>query len=75
LLAIVPVLRAGKLQLTLLRFGRVASNFFGFFLPSFKLYATQLESRDDKSIASVRTPFGVAIALGTLCALFTNWLR
>lgn len=75
LLAIVPVLRAGKLQLTLLRFGRVACNFFGYFVPSFKLYAAQLESRDDQSITSVRTPFGVAIALGTLCALLTNWLR
>ncbi len=75
LLAIVPVLRAGKLKITLLRFGRVFFNFLGFFLPGFKLYAQQLESRDDKSIASVQTPFGVAIAAGTLLALFTNWLR
>ena len=74
-LVIVPVLRAGKLKITLLRFGRVFFNFLGFFIPSFQLYAQQLEGRDDKSIASVRTPFGVAIALGTLLALFTNWLR
>lgn len=75
LLALAPVLRAGKLKITLLRFGRVFFNFLGFFVPSFQLYAQQLEGRDDKSIASVKTPFGVAIAVGTLLALYTNWLR
>ena len=75
LLVIVPVWRAGKLKLTLLRFGRVFFNFLGFFVPSFQLYAQQLEGRDDKSIASARSPFGVALAVGALLALYTNWLR
>lgn len=75
LLAIVPVLRERKLRLTLLRFGRIFFNFLGFFLPGFKLYAQGFEARDDSEVPSVRTPFGVAIAVGTLIALYTNFLR
>ena len=75
LLAIVPVLKERKLRLTGLRFGRVFFNFLGFFVPSFKLYAGRFEARDDSEVPSVRTPFGVAIALGTLIALYTNFLR
>jgi prepilin peptidase CpaA len=75
LLAIVPVVRERKLRLTLLRFGRIFFNFLGFFVPSLKLYAQGFEARDDSGIPSVRTPFGVAIAVGTLIALYTNFLR
>jgi len=75
LLAIVPVLRERKLRLTLLRFGRIFFNFLGFFVPGFKLYAQRFEARDDSEVPSVRTPFGVAIAVGTLIALYTNFLR
>lgn len=75
LLAIVPVLRERKLRLTLIRFGRIFFNFLGFFVPSFKLYAQRFEARDDSEVPSVRTPFGVAIAVGTLIALYTNFLR
>lgn len=75
LLAAVPVIREGKLRVTWLRFRRVLLNFFGFFVPSFKLYAMRLESQDDKNIASATTPFGVALAAGTLIALYTNFLR
>lgn len=75
LLAAIPVIRAGKLRVTWLRFRRVLLNFFGFFVPSFKLYAIRLDTQDDKSIASATTPFGVALAAGTLIALYTNFLR
>jgi len=75
LLAVVPVVRERKLRLTLLRFGRIFFNFLGFFVPSLKLYAQSFEARDDSSVPSVRTPFGVAIAVGTLIALYTNFLR
>lgn len=75
LLALVPVWRERKLRLTLRRFGRVLSNFLGVFVPGFKLYALRLDATDQAEVASVRTPFGVAIAIGTLLALYTNWLR
>lgn len=75
LFAAVAVIREGKLRLTWLRFRRVFWNFLGFFIPGFKLYAIRLEAQDDASIASVKTPFGVAIAVGTLIAIFTSFLR
>lgn len=75
LLAAVAVIRERKITLTWLRFRRVLFNFLGFFAPGLKLYAIRLDGQDDKSVPSVTTPFGVAIAAGTLVAIFTNFLR
>lgn len=75
LMAVVAVVREKKMRLTWLRFRRVFFNFLGFFLPALKLYATKLEGQDDPAIASVMTPFGVAIAAGALIATYTNFLR
>src|SRR5215831_14832161 len=75
LFAAIAVIREKKLNLTWLRFRRVLLNFLGFFIPGLKLYAIRLEKRDDKSIPSVTTPFGVAVAVGTLIAVYTNFLR
>jgi prepilin peptidase CpaA len=75
LFAVVAVLRERKLTLTWLRFRRVFLNFLGAFIPGLKLYAVRLDARDDKTVSSVTTPFGVAIAAGTLVAIYTNFLR
>ncbi|MBK6795663.1 MAG: prepilin peptidase [Acidobacteria bacterium] len=75
LFAAVAVIRERKVALTWLRFRRVFWSFLGFFVPALKLYADRIDSLDDKEIASVRTPFGVAIAVGTLIAYYTNFLR
>jgi len=75
LFAAVAVVRERKLKLTWLRFRRVLLNFSGFFVPGLRLYAIRLEGRDDKSVPSATTPFGVAIAAGTLIAVYTNFLR
>jgi len=75
LFAAIAVIREKKLNLTWLRFRRVLLNFLGFFIPGLKLYAIRLEERDDKSIPSVTTPFGVTVAAGTLIAVYTNFLR
>lgn len=74
LLAFVIVIRERKLRITLVRFLRILLDFLGLLAPSLKLYAVQLESCDDKSIASVTTPFGVAIAIGTLISVYTGFL-
>lgn len=74
-LAIVAVLREGKLKVTWLRFRRILFNFLGFFVSSLKLYAMRLESADDEQVASATTPFGVAIAAGTLIALYSDFLK
>lgn len=74
-LAIVAVVREGKFRVTWLRFRRILFNFLGFFVSSLKLYAMLLESYDDESIASATTPFGVAIAAGTLIALYSEFLK
>lgn len=65
-LALFAVVRERKSRLTWLRFRRVFCNFLGLFLPMLKLYAIRLESLDDSSIPSVTTPFGVALAVGTV---------
>jgi prepilin peptidase CpaA len=75
LLVIVPVLRERKLRLTLRRFGRVLGNFLGFFATDFKLLAQRWAAPDQPELPSVRTPFGVALAAGTLLALYTEFLR
>lgn len=74
LFAVVAVVRERKLRITWLRFRRVLWNFLGFFVPGLRLYAVYLESQDDSRITSVRTPFGVAIAIGTLIVIYTNLL-
>jgi hypothetical protein len=74
-LAAIAVIRERKLGVTWLRFRRVFWNFLGFFVPSLKLYAMRLDAQDDQSVASVKTPFGVAIAIGALIAVYTNFLR
>jgi prepilin peptidase CpaA len=75
LLAAFFMIRQRKVDITLLRFRRVFFNFLGYFLPAFKLYAMRVEARDDQTIASATTPFSVSIALGTLVALYTTFLR
>jgi prepilin peptidase CpaA len=75
LFAAVAVIKEGKLRITWLRFRRIWWNFLGYFVPSLKLYAIRLDAQDDKSITSVKTPFGVAIAIGTLIAIYTDFLR
>ncbi len=74
-LAFVAVARECKFRITWLRFRRIFFNFLGFFASSLKLYAIRLESLDDESVASATTPFGVAIAAGTLIALYSGFLR
>lgn len=75
LLAAVIIFREKKLAVTWLRFRRLLFGFLGFFLPDFKLYAMQLESSDDQSVASATTPFGVALAAGTLVSVYTDFLK
>ena len=80
-LLVYPVLAVGfliqqrKFALTMKRFARLTSKLFGVFIPAFRLYAMQLEASDDPEIASATSPFGLAISLGTLLALSTNFLR
>lgn len=74
-LAFIAVMREGKLEITWLRFRRILFNFLGFFVSSLKLYAVRLESLDNESIASATTPFGVAIAVGTLIAVYSEFLK
>lgn len=75
ILAFVVVMREKKFVVTWLRFRRILFNFLGFFLASFRLYALRLESDDDPNVASATTPFGVAIAAGTLIAVYTGFLK
>jgi prepilin peptidase CpaA len=75
LMAFIAVFRAGKWKVTWLRFRRVLYGFLGFFLPGMRLFALRLDGQDDKTIASVKTPFGVSIAAGTLIAIYTGFLR
>lgn len=75
LFAALAVIKERKAGITWLRFRRVFWSFLGFFIPGLKLYAIRLDAQDDESISSVRTPFGVAIAIGTLIAIYTNFLR
>ncbi|HEX4949643.1 MAG TPA: A24 family peptidase [Blastocatellia bacterium] len=80
-LMVYPVLALGfllqqrKLTLTLRRFARLTSKLFGVFIPPLRFYAAQLEARDNPEEASATTPFGLAITIGTLLALYTNFLR
>jgi prepilin peptidase CpaA len=75
LLALGFTIQQRKVQLTLKRFVRLTSRLFGVFIPPLRLYAAQLAASDDPAIASAMTPFGLAISIGTLLALYTNFLR
>lgn len=75
LLAAIVVIRERKLGVTWLRFRRILFNFLGFFVSGFRLYAMRLENLDDESISSATTPFGVAIAVGTLIAIYSGFLK
>lgn len=75
LFASIVVIRERKLGVTWLRFRRLLFSFSSFFMPGLKLYALQLEGRDDESVASATTPFGVALAAGTLVSVYTGFLK
>jgi prepilin peptidase CpaA len=65
-MAIFYVVRERKARLTWLRFRRVFWNFAGLFIPAARLYSLPLELEDQPEISSVRTPFGVSLAVGAL---------
>lgn len=71
-MALFYVVRERKARLTWLRFRRVFWNFLGFFMPGWRLYALRLEGMDTTGADSVRTPFGVALAVGTLIVIMTD---
>ena len=71
-MAVFYVVRERKMRLTWLRFRRVFWNFLGFFMPGWRLYALRLEGMDTTGADSVRTPFGVALAVGTLIVIMTD---
>jgi prepilin peptidase CpaA len=69
------LLQQGKVLLTLRRLARLTCKLFGVLIPPLRLYAAQLEARDDPEIASATSPFGLALSGGALLALYTNFLR
>ena len=75
ILAIGFLIQQQKFALTMKRFARLTSKLFGVFIPPLRLYAAQLEASDHPEIASATSPFGLAISIGTLLALYTNFLR
>ena len=75
ILAFIVVVHKQKLKVTVLRFFKILFYFLGVLIPSLKLYAMRLEGFDDNRIASATTPFGVAIAIGTLISIHTNLLK
>ena len=72
-MAVFYVVRERKMRLTWLRFRRVFWNFLGFFMPGLRLFALRLEGMDTTEVDSVRTPFGVALAVGTLIIVAIEW--
>ncbi len=74
-LAIGFLIQQRKFALTMKRFAKLTSKLFGVFIPALRLYAAQLEASDDPAIASATSPFGLAISIGTLLALYTDFLR
>ena len=75
LLALGFLIQQRKVTLTFKRFARLTCKLFGVLIPPLRLYAARLEASDDPEIASAMSPFGLAISIGTLLALFTNFLR
>ena len=74
-LAIGFLIQQRKFALTMKRFAKLTCKLFGVFIPALRLYAGQLEASDDPAIASATSPFGLAIGIGTLLALYTDFLR
>ena len=75
ILAIGFLIQQRKFALTIKRFAKLTCKLFGVFIPALRLYAGQLEASDDLAIASATSPFGLAISIGTLLALYTDFLR
>lgn len=69
IMAVFYVVRERKARLTWLRFRRVFWNFTGLFMPGARLYGLSLELEDRPEIPSVRTPFGVSLAVGALIVI------
>ncbi|HWQ33854.1 MAG TPA: A24 family peptidase [Blastocatellia bacterium] len=74
LLAVFFVTRERKWKITMLRFRILLLKLLGAFAPPLRLSATRLEAEDDPAVESVRTPFSLAIAMGTLLTLYTRLL-
>ncbi len=74
LLAFFFVTREHKWGITILRFRILLLKLLGNFVPALTLSAVRLEADDDLKVESVRTPFSLAIAMGTLLALSTRFL-
>jgi prepilin peptidase CpaA len=70
-LAVFFVTRERKWKVTLLRFRILLLKTLSLFAPMLRLTATRLEAEDDPKVESVRTPFSLAIATGTLLTLYT----
>lgn len=76
-----PVLALGfllhqrKLKITLVRFGQLMIRLSSIFIPPLKLYSIQLDAIDNPQITSATSPFGVAISIGTLLAIYTHILK
>ena len=75
ILALGFLIQQRKFALTMKRFARLTSQIFGVFIPALRLYAAQLEANDNPAIASATSPFGLALSIGALLALYTNFLR
>ncbi len=74
LLAAFFVTREHKWGVTIRRFRILLLKLLGNLAPAFNLSAARLEAGDDLKVESVRTPFSLAIALGTLLALYSSLL-
>lgn len=74
LLAVFFVARERKWRITLLRFRILLLKALSLTAPALRLRATALEAKDDTQVESVRTPFSLAIAMGTLLTLYTRLL-
>ena len=74
LLAFCFVTRERKWKVTILRFRILLLKLLSMFAPALRLSAARLEAQDDPAVESVRTPFSLAIAMGTLLTLYTRLL-
>lgn len=74
-LALFFVIQQQKFLLTLQRFLRLTCKLFGALIPPLRLYADQLAASDNPEITSATSPFGLAVSVGTLLALYTNFLQ
>jgi prepilin peptidase CpaA len=74
LLAVFFLTREHKWGITILRLRILTLKLLGNFAPSLNVSAARLVESDDQKVESVRTPFSLAIAIGTLLALYTRFL-